>query len=167
MFEPDEYAKPTRPSKGIIIEGLDTITQTSVVTDSATSFSQSNADFKKCTMNNKTLCDDLNKQYNNKVAIVAKLEPEYITAKTAYDSCDNHKNRCLGITTTINNTETNIKAYNKDINTKTETLNTCGDHKTRCDTLKQEIDTKEKQIADLKGYIATNEDQYVKNMCNA
>lgn len=167
MFEPDEYVKSTRPSTRFIIEGLDSIAQTSIVSDSATNLNSSNAKHIECSLANKTLCDDLNKQYNNKVAIVAELEPAYITAKTAYDSCNNHKNRCIGITTTINNTETNIKAYNKDINTKTETLNTCGDHKTRCDTLKQEIDTKEKQIADLKGYIATNEDQYMKNMCNA
>jgi len=167
MFEPDEYVKSARPSTRFIIEGLDTIAQTSIVSGSATNLNSSNAKHILCTSKNDPICADLNKQYEIQDKFVKGLEPEYINAKTKYDSCDDHKNRCIGITTTINNTETNIKAYNKDINTKTETLNTCGDHNTRCDTLKREIETKEKQIADLKGYIATNEDQYVKNMCVA
>ena len=41
MFEPDEYAKPTRPSNGIIIEGLDAVAQSSIVTDSTTEFNDS------------------------------------------------------------------------------------------------------------------------------
>jgi hypothetical protein len=167
MFEPDEYVKSTRPSTRFIIEGLDTIAQTSSVTDSTKSFSQSNAKHIECSLANKILCDDLNNQYNNKVAIVAELEPAYMTARNAYDSCNNHKNRCIGITTTINNTETYIKEYNTDINTKTETLKTCDADKAECEKLQKRITDKEKQIADLKGYIATNEDLQKQNMCFA
>lgn len=167
MFEPDEYVKSKRPSTGFIIEGLDTISQINVVTDSATSLNSSSAKHIECSLANKILCDDLNKQYNNKAAIVAELEPAYTTAKTAYDSCNNHKNRCIGITTTIDNTQTNIVDFNSQIEKKKEILQTCVEDKEQCEKLQKRITDKETQIADLKGYIATNEDLQKKNMCFA
>jgi hypothetical protein len=166
-FVPDEYVKPTRPSTGFIIEGLNTITQNTAVSGSATGLNNSHAKHIECSLANKILCDDLNKQYNDKFAIVAELEPAYTTAKTTYDLCNNHKNRCIGIDQVIKNTQRNINEYDVNINKKTKILKTCDPHKARCDKILQKIKDKEKQIADLKGYIATNEDLQKKNMCNA
>jgi len=167
MFEPDEYVKSRRPATRFIIEGLDTIAQTGSVTDSATNLNSSSAKHILCSSKNKALWDDLKTQYDTQIDLVKGLEPEYINAKTKYDSCDNHKNSCIGITTTIDNIQTIIKEYNTDINTKTETLNTCDADKAECEKLQKRITDKEKQITDLKAYIATNEDQYMKNMCVA
>jgi len=166
-FEPDEYVKSARPSKGIIIEGLNAMTQSSSVTDSATSFSQSNADFKKCTINNETLCDDLNKQYKEKVSFVAELEPAYTEAETAYESCNNHKQTCIGIRRTIKSTQRSINWYDNRIEQKNEILQSCDPYKVYCDKLLQRIKDKEQQIADLKGYIASNEALQNEQKCKA
>lgn len=166
-FVPDDYTKPTRPSTGFIIEGLDTINQSNTVSGSATKFDHSMAKHIECSLANKILCDDLNKQYNDKVAIVAELEPAYTTAQTAYHSCNNHKNRCMGIDQVIKNTQTTISRHDIQIDKKTKILQTCDPHKARCNKIQQKIKDKEKQIADLKGYIATNEELYKKNMCVA
>ena len=165
-FEPDEYVKPTSYT-GFIIEGLDSISQTSMVSDSATNLNISNAKHIECSLANQSLCNDLNKKYNDKVAIVAELEPAYTAAQTAYDSCNNHKNRCIGIERVIKNTQRTINLHDFRIAQNTKLLDTCEPHKERCNKLNQQIVDKKKQIEDLRGYIATNEGLYKKNMCAA
>jgi hypothetical protein len=167
MFEPDEYVKSRRPATRFIIEGLDTIAQTGSVTDSATNLNDSSAKHTLCRSNNKPLWDDLKKQYDTQIDLVKGLEPYYTKAKTAYDSCNNDKNTCDAFKINMATTQANIDDFDKKINAKNEILDTCIDHKKRCDGLNEQIKDKEKQIADLKGYIATNEDQYIKNMCVA
>ena len=167
MFEPDDYVKSRRPATRFIIEGLDTIAQTTAITDSATSLNTSSAKHIECSLSNKILCDDLNNQYNNAAAIVAELETAYNTAKNAYDSCNNHKNRCMGIDLTIKNAQRTMDEYDMNINNKKKILQTCDADKAECEKLQKRITDKETQIADLKGYIATNEDLQKKNMCFA
>ena len=167
MFEPDEYVKPTRPSTVFIIEGLNTIAQNSVISGSATGLNNSHATHIKCSLNNDPKCADLKTQYDNQTNLFNGLTSAYTTAQTEYNTCNNHKNRCIGIDQTIKNTQRAINKADFRIDRKTKILNTCDPHKARCDELLEKIKDKEKQIADLKGYIATNEDLYKKNMCNA
>ena len=166
MFEPDELVKPTH-STGFIIEGLTSNVKSTAVTESTTKFDQTTANHIECNLANKKLCDELNNKYIAQSRKVNGLEKGYISAQTEYNTCNNHKNRCMGIDETIKNTQRNITEYDKKIKEKTKLLKTCDPHKVRCDELLQKIKDKEKQIADLKGYIARNEDLQKKNKCNA
>jgi hypothetical protein len=167
MFEPDDYVKSRRPSTAFIIEGLNTITQNIAVSGSATGLNDSHAKHIECSLNNDPKCADLKAQYDNQTNLVDGLSSAYTTAQTEYNTCNNHKNRCMGIDQVIKNTQTTINRHDTQIDKKTKILKTCDPHKVRCDQLLEKIKDKEKQIADLKGYIATNEELYKKNMCVA
>ena len=167
MFEQDDYVKSARPSTVFIIEGLNTIAQNSAISGSATGLNNSHAKHIQCSLNNDPKCADLKTQYDNQTNLVDGLTSAYTTAQAEYNTCINHKNRCMGIDETIKNTQMAINKYDFRIDKKKKLLNTCDPHKVRCDELLQKIKDKEKQIADLKGYIATNEDLQKKNMCNA
>lgn len=165
MFKPDEYVKSARPSSGFIIEGLDTITQSSVVTDSVTDLNSSRAKHIECSLANKLLCDDLNTQYNDKAAIVAGLEPAYNEASKNFNTCNNHKNKCAGIMTAIDNIQKNIDDFNSKIEDKRKILSTCDLHKAECEKKKQDIQIKVTQIENLKNQINDNKKLYEINKC--
>jgi len=165
MFETDEYVKPTRPSKGIIIEGLDTVTQTSVVTDSTTEFNGSYAKYLECSVPNAAYCISLNEQYKAQSQKVNDLEPAYNEASKIYNTCNNHKNKCAGITTAIDNIQKNINDYDTKIEDKRTVLNTCKFLKEECDKKKQEIQDKITQIKNLTIQINANKQIYDENKC--
>ena len=165
MFEPGEYVKSIRPSTGFIIEGLDTVTQTSAVTVSATNLNNSRAKHIECSLANQSLCDDLNKQYTDKVALVAELEPGYNEASKNFNTCNNHKNKCTGIMTAIDNIQKNINDFNSKIEDKRKILSTCELNKAECDKKKQEIQNKVMQIENLKIQINDNKKLYEINKC--
>ena len=165
MFEPDEYAKPTRPSNGIIIEGLDAVAQSSIVTDSTTEFNDSYAKYLECSDPNAAYCISLAEQYKTQSQTVIDLEPEYNDASKAYNTCNNHKNTCTGITSTIDNILKNIKDYDTKIEAKQELLNTCDFLKEECDKKKQAIQDKITQIENLRIQINANKQIYDENKC--
>jgi hypothetical protein len=164
-FEPDDYVKSARPSNGIIIEGLNTISQINVVTDSATSLNNSRSKHIECSLANKILCDDLNKQYNKQVASVADLDASYNDASKAYNTCDNHKQKCSGITTTTDIIQENIKDYTTKIDDKIKVLDKCDYLKTECNKKNKDIQYKETQIENLKIQINANKKLYELNKC--
>ena len=165
MFEPDEYVKPTRPSNGIIIEGLDAVIQTSMVTDSTTEFNDSYAKYLECSVPNSAYCISLAEQYKTQSQAVNDLEPEYNAASKAYNTCNNHKNKCAGITTAIDNIQKNINDYDTKIEAKHELLNKCKFLKAECDKKKQDIQDKITQIENLTIQINANKQIYAENKC--
>ena len=165
MFEQDEYVKPTRRSTGIIIEGLDTVTQTSAVTESTAAFNDSYAKYLECSIPNSTYCKSLNEQYKAQSQIVNDLEPAYNDASKAYNTCNNHKNKCTGMTTAIDNIQKNINEYDTKIEDKRKILNTCDFLKAECDKKKQAIQDKITQIENLKIQIDANKQIYKVNKC--
>ena len=167
MFEPDEYVKSRRPATRFIIEGLDTIAQTSSVTDSATNLNGSSAKHIKCGLENKALWDDLKTQYDTQDKLVKGLEPDYTIAQTAYTTCDNDKNTCNAFKINMATAQAKIKEFDEKIKAKNEILDTCIDHKKRCEDLNQKIETKKTEIDILKVNIATNELFYKDNKCIA
>lgn len=166
MFEPDEYVKPARRSAKFIIEGLDTVSQTSAVTNSTAAFNDSYAKYLECSIPNSAYCKSLNEQYKAQSQTVTDLEPAYNDASNAYNTCNNHKNRCMGITTAIDNTQKIINEYDTKIEGKRKILNTCDFLKEECDKKKQEIQDKIAQIENLKMQIEANKQIYEVNKCN-
>lgn len=165
MFEPDEYAKPTRHAKGIIIEGLDAVIQTSVVTGSTTEFNGSYAKYLECSVPNAAYCASLAEQYKAQSQKVNDLEPEYNDASQKYNTCNNLKNKCAGITSAIENIQKNINEYDTKIEDKRKILNTCDFLKEECDKKMQRIQAKIRQIENLTNQINANKQLYDENKC--
>lgn len=166
MFEPDEYVKPSH-STGFIIEGLNTITKSTEVTESAIKFDQTTANHIECSLANKKLCNQLNNQFKTQSRIVDKLKDQYTSAQNAYNECNNKKNTCEGIEIIIKNTQKQINDDDEKIKSKSSILDTCNTDKAVCDKVNKQIADKKKQINDLKRNIANKEAQYKKDKCIA
>jgi predicted RNase H-like nuclease (RuvC/YqgF family) len=153
-------------STGFIIEGLTSNTKSTAVTESTTKFDQTTANHIECSLANKKLCDELNNKYIAQSRKVNWLKKGYILAQNEYNDCNNKKNRCEGIETTIKNTQAQINDFDKNIKTKSSELDTCNADKNVCNNLNKQITDKKKEIERLKKNILRKEARYIKEKCN-
>ena len=167
VFDRNELTLNTNPNNtpGVLIEGLDVLDKAEKGTETVTEFDNVYANYVSCNISNKANCRKIYSNYQNQSRVVSKLEPPRTTALMTYNTCNNLKNQCQGINTTMSNSQASINNYGRQIYRKQRELNRC--RYNRCNRIRWTINRYERTIKAYDYYIKRGEKWYKDNRCDS